>query len=173
MIESWCWPQAVSADWAGWSTLLFSVLSIQQQFMELSAQLFSSITVVGPGPVVDAGLWSGLALNRFLASATRIGFLRLFWQYRHIDGARADAYRHPAGCRLASGGVWCFSPWPGVAHWCCWADRWHGWRWSALRDGVVSLLPLMLFPESFLNGVIVTVLVGFRPQWIWSFRDEE
>lgn len=71
------------------------------------------------------------------------------------------------------GGVWCFSPWPGVAHWCCWADRWHGWRWSALRDGVVSLLPLMLFPEGFLNGVIVTVLVGFRPQWIWSFRDEE
>lgn len=43
----------------------------------------------------------------------------------------------------------------------------------ALRDGVVSLLPLMLFPEGFLNGVIVTVLVGFRPQWIWSFRDEE
>jgi len=42
-----------------------------------------------------------------------------------------------------------------------------------LRDGVVSLLPLMLFPEGFLNGVIVTVLVGFRPQWIWSFRDEE
>ncbi len=48
-----------------------------------------------------------------------------------------------------------------------------GQPWAVLRDGVVSLVPLMLFPEAFLNGAIVTVLVGFRPQWIWSFRDEE
>ncbi len=48
-----------------------------------------------------------------------------------------------------------------------------GYPWVAAREGVVSLLPLMLFPEAFLNGAIVTVLAGLRPQWIWSFRDED
>ncbi len=48
-----------------------------------------------------------------------------------------------------------------------------GVPWSALRDGIVTLIPLMLFPEAFVNGAIITVLVGLRPEWVWSFRDEE
>ncbi|RMG36617.1 MAG: hypothetical protein D6720_04640 [Gammaproteobacteria bacterium] len=48
-----------------------------------------------------------------------------------------------------------------------------GHEWGSLRDGVVSLLPLMLFPEAFLNGAVITVLAGLRPEWVWSFRDEE
>lgn len=48
-----------------------------------------------------------------------------------------------------------------------------GHDWGGLRNGVVSLLPLMLFPEAFLNGAVITVLAGLRPEWVWSFRDEE
>lgn len=48
-----------------------------------------------------------------------------------------------------------------------------GQAWMPLRDEVLILIPLMLFPEAFLNGIIVTVLVVLRPEWVWSFKDEE
>ncbi len=31
--------------------------------------------------------------------------------------------------------------------------------------------PLMMFPEAFMNGMLVTILVGFFPRWIWTFDD--
>ena len=48
-----------------------------------------------------------------------------------------------------------------------------GYEWKDLVDQYLVLLPLMVFPEAFINGGITTVLVGLRPQWVWSFRDEE
>ena len=47
------------------------------------------------------------------------------------------------------------------------------YEWSLLANEVLTILPLMLFPEAFINGTIITVAVGMRPQWVWSFRDEE
>ncbi|UCH46797.1 MAG: energy-coupling factor ABC transporter permease [Betaproteobacteria bacterium] len=41
-----------------------------------------------------------------------------------------------------------------------------------LRQSYLSVLPLMMFPEAFINGLIVTGLVVFRPEWIPSFDDE-
>jgi len=32
-------------------------------------------------------------------------------------------------------------------------------------------LPLLMLPEAFLNGTLVTALVGMRPRWIWTFDD--
>jgi uncharacterized membrane protein len=42
-----------------------------------------------------------------------------------------------------------------------------------LRQGFLPFLPLMLFPEAFLNGFLMSVMVGLRPEWVSSFRDEE
>ena len=42
-----------------------------------------------------------------------------------------------------------------------------------LSDSYLLFLPLMFFPEAVLNGWLVSIMVGFRPQWIRSFRDEE
>ncbi len=47
------------------------------------------------------------------------------------------------------------------------------YEWQVLLNEYLVLLPLMIFPEAFINGGITTVLVGLRPQWVWSFRDEE
>jgi uncharacterized membrane protein len=33
------------------------------------------------------------------------------------------------------------------------------------------LLPVMMFPEAFLNGALMTLLVVFRPHWVSSFND--
>lgn len=45
--------------------------------------------------------------------------------------------------------------------------------WATLSNEYLVLLPLMIFPEAFINGGVTTVAVGLRPEWVWSFRDEE
>jgi uncharacterized membrane protein len=34
-------------------------------------------------------------------------------------------------------------------------------------------IPLMFFPEAMLNGWIITILVIFKPAWVFTFSDEE
>jgi uncharacterized membrane protein len=36
----------------------------------------------------------------------------------------------------------------------------------------LPFLPLYLFPEGFLNGLLATVFIGLRPQWLKNFDDE-
>ena len=48
-----------------------------------------------------------------------------------------------------------------------------GQPWGGLLSEHLSLLPLMVFPEAFINGAVITVLGGLRRQWVWAFRDEE
>ncbi|MCB1722981.1 MAG: energy-coupling factor ABC transporter permease [Gammaproteobacteria bacterium] len=42
-----------------------------------------------------------------------------------------------------------------------------------LVDGYLLFLPLMFFPEAVLNGWLISIMVGFKPHWVGSFRDEE
>lgn len=42
-----------------------------------------------------------------------------------------------------------------------------------LQETYLPFLPLMFFPEAVLNGWTMSVLVGYRPHWVGSFRDEE
>jgi len=41
-----------------------------------------------------------------------------------------------------------------------------------LAGQYLPYLPLFLFPEGVLNGMVTTVLVGLRPQWLESFDDD-
>lgn len=43
---------------------------------------------------------------------------------------------------------------------------------SQLQHGYLTILPLMMFPEAFINGLLVTGLVVFKPGWIVSFDDD-
>lgn len=40
-----------------------------------------------------------------------------------------------------------------------------------LKEILIPFFPLMFFPEAWLNGWIMTMLVVFRPQWVGSFDD--
>ena len=40
-----------------------------------------------------------------------------------------------------------------------------------LTGAYLPFLPLLMLPEAFLNGALVTALVGMRPRWIWTFDD--
>lgn len=46
------------------------------------------------------------------------------------------------------------------------------YTWTGLFDTQVMMLPIMMFPEAFLNGTVMTMLIVFRPQWVSSFTDE-
>lgn len=44
---------------------------------------------------------------------------------------------------------------------------------ARLTETYMTILPLLFFPEAVLNGWIMSVMVGFKPHWVASFRDEE
>ena len=41
-----------------------------------------------------------------------------------------------------------------------------------LEESFMPFFPLMSMPEAFLNGWVMTVLVAYRPNWVYSFSDE-
>ena len=42
-----------------------------------------------------------------------------------------------------------------------------------LRQSLLPFFPLMFFPEAFINGFVISVMVGLRPEWVASFDDDE
>jgi uncharacterized membrane protein len=42
---------------------------------------------------------------------------------------------------------------------------------ARLGPEYLAYLPLMVFPEAMVTGLLMTMLVGFRPQWVSSFDD--
>ncbi len=42
-----------------------------------------------------------------------------------------------------------------------------------LEETVLPFFPLMFLPEAMLNGWLLAVLVAFKPQWVYSFSDEQ
>lgn len=53
--------------------------------------------------------------------------------------------------------LWSFDVHPG---WVIWEDY-------------LALLPLMLFPEGFINGAVMTALAVWQPHWVRTFDDAE
>lgn len=47
------------------------------------------------------------------------------------------------------------------------------YSWQELSVTLFPFFPLMFFPEAFLNGWVMTLLVVFKPGWVGSFRDED
>jgi uncharacterized membrane protein len=39
-------------------------------------------------------------------------------------------------------------------------------------DGYFLMVPISMFPEAFVNGAVMTMLVVFKPHWVGSFRDQ-
>ncbi len=39
-------------------------------------------------------------------------------------------------------------------------------------DNYLLIIPLLLFPEALLNGVAMTLLVIYKPEWVYTFADK-
>lgn len=44
--------------------------------------------------------------------------------------------------------------------------------WDTIQDTYLMLIPLMLFSEAMLNGMTMTLLVIYRPTWVYTFYDK-
>lgn len=47
------------------------------------------------------------------------------------------------------------------------------YSFALLRETVLPFFPLMFLPEAILNGWVLTVLVLYRPNWVYSFSDDQ
>ncbi|WP_367278175.1 hypothetical protein [uncultured Photobacterium sp.] len=45
--------------------------------------------------------------------------------------------------------------------------------WGYIVDNYLALLPLLLFPEALLNGMAMTLLVVYKPEWVRTFADRD
>lgn len=43
---------------------------------------------------------------------------------------------------------------------------------GVIYDNYIMLIPLMLFSEAMLNGITMTMLVVYKPQWVYTFYDK-
>jgi len=47
------------------------------------------------------------------------------------------------------------------------------YSWTLLVDNYLVLIPLLLFPEGLLNGMTMTLLVIYKPDWVKTFFDNQ
>jgi uncharacterized membrane protein len=45
--------------------------------------------------------------------------------------------------------------------------------WMKIANEFLALLPMMIAPEAFLNGFVLTILVVNKPTWLASFSDKD
>ncbi len=55
---------------------------------------------------------------------------------------------------------------------------WSGWLLlssdiplSDIIDNYLLVAPLLMFPEALLNGMVITLIVVYRPQWLYDYSD--
>jgi uncharacterized membrane protein len=46
------------------------------------------------------------------------------------------------------------------------------YSWYVIRDNYLVLSTLMLFPEAMFNGMTMTLLVIYKPEWVYTFYDK-
>ena len=45
--------------------------------------------------------------------------------------------------------------------------------WRIVFDNYEVLIPLLLFPEAMLNGMTMTLLIIYKPHWVYTWNDEQ
>lgn len=46
------------------------------------------------------------------------------------------------------------------------------YSWEVVFDNYLLLTPLMVFPEALLNGMTMTLMVIYKPDWVYCFHDK-
>ncbi|CAM3434043.1 energy-coupling factor ABC transporter permease [Shewanella violacea] len=59
-----------------------------------------------------------------------------------------------------------------ILSWATWLWLSADYDWAFLSDNYLLLIPLLGFPEALLNGMAITLLVVYRPQWLYDYSDK-
>ncbi|WP_293749827.1 energy-coupling factor ABC transporter permease [uncultured Paraglaciecola sp.] len=46
------------------------------------------------------------------------------------------------------------------------------YSWQVIADNYLVLTTLMLFPEAMFNGMTITLLIIYKPEWVYTFYDK-
>ncbi len=46
------------------------------------------------------------------------------------------------------------------------------YTWDIIYEGYIMLVWLLMFQEAFFNGMVVTCLVVYKPQWLYTYSDK-
>lgn len=58
-----------------------------------------------------------------------------------------------------------------ILAWSIWLTATTDYSWEFLSDNYLVLIPLLGFPEALLNGMAITLLVVYRPDWLYDYSD--
>jgi uncharacterized membrane protein len=129
-----------------------------------------AITLVLLGVTLNSGAgWEGFALNALVSGVVPITLTQAllilirwylpkhFFVYVLVNGFLTAGFVGVASGYLAA--------WLLVAS--------GAYTFAELDQTVLPFFPLMFLPEAFLNGWLMAVLVAFKPQWVYSFSDEQ
>ncbi|CCQ12145.1 hypothetical protein PALB_30460 [Pseudoalteromonas luteoviolacea B = ATCC 29581] len=47
------------------------------------------------------------------------------------------------------------------------------YTWQELQDNYLYFSVIMWFPEAMLNGMVITLMITYRPNWVKTFYDKE
>jgi len=59
-----------------------------------------------------------------------------------------------------------------ILAWSTWLWLTTDYDWAFLIDNYLLVIPLLGFPEALLNGMTITFLVVYRPQWLYDYSDK-
>ncbi len=46
------------------------------------------------------------------------------------------------------------------------------YSWHIIEDNYLMISTLMLFPEAMFNGMTITLLIIYKPEWVYTFYDK-
>jgi len=146
---------------------LLGVTAVTLMFGWSLAVIAASLTLLGV-TVNAGGGWEGFALNALLLGVVPVTLtqillvlIRWFLPKHFFVFVLVNAFL-TAGFVGVAGGY--------LAAWLLVGSG--AYTFAELEVTVLPFFPLMFLPEAMLNGWIITVLVAFRPNWVYSFCDD-
>ena len=47
-----------------------------------------------------------------------------------------------------------------------------GYEWDDVKNNFLTIIPLVIFPEALFNGMIMTILIIYKPDWVYTYHDK-
>jgi uncharacterized membrane protein len=131
------------------------------------ALIILSLALLGITSHGDAG-WFVFPVNALL-----MGALPVWLSYRIflvVDKRLPNFFAYVLGCGFFGAGFALGVTLMGSVLLLAWASPTNSFQ--RMAHDSLALLPLLMIPEGFLNGSLTAILVGFKPHWVRTFRDE-
>lgn len=108
-------------------------------------------------PTFAVAVWLPALLTQFLLSWARVRLPRHFMVYVFVNSFFAGGL---SALSVALAAVGLLALGTDVS-------------WAQLEATYLRYLPLLLFPEAMINGLLMVLLVVYKPAWVRSFNDQD